>query len=123
VLNARIRKRWRQSNVAIALIGERADLAYPYDYLGAGPQTLQELVDGKHSFAATLRDATTPMIVVGSAAVARPDGAGCWAPTSSTRGRWARPSSSTRAATAMRAPSAPTWSCRAPPTPRRARPT
>jgi NADH-quinone oxidoreductase subunit G len=75
VLNARIRKRWRQSNVAIALIGERADLAYPYDYLGAGPQTLRDLVDGKHSFAAALRDAGNPMVVVGSAAISRPDGA------------------------------------------------
>jgi NADH-quinone oxidoreductase subunit G len=75
VLNARIRKRWRQSNVAVALIGERADLTYPYEYLGAGPQTLKEVLDGKHSFAGILRDAKRPMIIVGAAAVARPDGA------------------------------------------------
>ena len=37
VLNARIRKRWRAGKFPIGLIGERADLTYPYDYLGAGP--------------------------------------------------------------------------------------
>src|SRR5438876_2375301 len=36
VLNARIRKRWRMGRFPIALVGEQADLTYPYDYLGAG---------------------------------------------------------------------------------------
>jgi NADH-quinone oxidoreductase subunit G len=74
VLNARIRKRWRQGALTVAMIGERADLAYPYEYLGAGPQTLKDLLDGKHSFAGLLRDAKRPMVIVGAAAAARPDG-------------------------------------------------
>jgi NADH-quinone oxidoreductase subunit G len=74
VLNARIRKRWRQGSLAVALIGDRADLTYPYDYLGAGPQTLADVLDGKHSFAGILRDARRPMVIVGAAAAARPDG-------------------------------------------------
>lgn len=74
LLNARIRKRWRQGSLAIALIGERADLTYPYEYLGAGPQTLREVLDGKHSFAGVLRDAKRPMVIVGAAAAARADG-------------------------------------------------
>jgi NADH-quinone oxidoreductase subunit G len=73
VLNARIRKRWRQG-CAVGLIGERADLTYPYEYLGAGPQTLRDVADGKHSFAAMLAEAKHPMVIVGSAAAARPDG-------------------------------------------------
>ena len=73
VLNARIRKRWRQG-CTVALIGERADLTYPYEYLGAGPQTLRDVADGKQSFAATLAEAKHPMVIVGSAAAARPDG-------------------------------------------------
>ena len=36
VLNARIRKRWRAGNFPIGLIGEKVDLTYPYEYLGAG---------------------------------------------------------------------------------------
>jgi NADH-quinone oxidoreductase subunit G len=75
VLNVRIRKRWRQGNAAIGLIGERADLSYPYEYLGAGAQTLKDVAEGKHSFAATLREAKFPMVIVGAAAAARPDGA------------------------------------------------
>jgi NADH-quinone oxidoreductase subunit G len=75
ILNARIRKRWRQGGFAVGLIGERADLTYPYEYLGAGPQTLQDLADGKHSFGSALRGAKHPMVVVGGAAAARADGA------------------------------------------------
>ncbi|MGE0829296.1 MAG: NADH-quinone oxidoreductase subunit NuoG, partial [Hyphomonadaceae bacterium] len=37
VLNARIRKAWLHGDAKIAVIGERAELTYPYDYLGAGP--------------------------------------------------------------------------------------
>ncbi len=43
VLNARIRKRWRAGKFPIALIGERADLTYDYNYLGAGAETLAGL--------------------------------------------------------------------------------
>jgi NADH-quinone oxidoreductase subunit G len=76
VLNARIRKRWRQGNLAIALIGAAADLTYPYEYLGAGPQTLKDVAAAKHSFAGVLAEAKRPMIIVGAAAAARADGVG-----------------------------------------------
>src|SRR5579864_853431 len=36
ILNARIRKRWRAGKFPIGVIGPKADLTYPYDYLGAG---------------------------------------------------------------------------------------
>jgi NADH-quinone oxidoreductase subunit G len=74
LLNVRIRKRWRQGGLAVGLIGERVDLTYPYDYLGAGPQTLKDVADGKHSFAAALREAKHPAVIVGPAAAARADG-------------------------------------------------
>jgi NADH-quinone oxidoreductase subunit G len=73
VLNARIRKRWRAGNVPIGLIGPKADLTYPYDYLGAGPETLADI--GRHSFADALRKAARPLILVGAGALARRDGA------------------------------------------------
>jgi NADH-quinone oxidoreductase subunit G len=75
VLNARIRKRWRLGNFPVGLIGERVDLTYAYDYLGAGPDTLAELAAGRHGFADTLKKAEHPLILVGSGALARPDGA------------------------------------------------
>ena len=75
VLNARILKRWRQGGFKVGVIGEAAPLTYKYDYLGAGGQTLQEVADGKHSFAEVLKDAKRPLIIVGAGAVARADGA------------------------------------------------
>ncbi|HEY5607254.1 MAG TPA: molybdopterin-dependent oxidoreductase, partial [Alphaproteobacteria bacterium] len=75
VLNARIRKRWRAGKFPVALIGEQVDLTYPYEYLGAGPETLAELIGGRHSFAEVLKSAERPLIVVGNGALARPDGA------------------------------------------------
>ncbi|PTM90162.1 NADH-quinone oxidoreductase subunit NuoG [Mycoplana dimorpha] len=74
VLNARIRKRWRMGGFPIALIGERSDLRYDYEYLGAGPETLAELVDGKGSFFATLKQAKNPLIIIGQGALTRADG-------------------------------------------------
>jgi NADH-quinone oxidoreductase subunit G len=75
VLNARIRKRWRASPLAIGVIGERVDLTYPTQYLGAGPETLADLVAGKIDFAKILTDAKAPLIIVGAGALARHDGA------------------------------------------------
>jgi NADH-quinone oxidoreductase subunit G len=73
VLNARIRKRWRAGPFPVGLIGEKADLTYAYDYLGAGPETLAALAQSK--FAEVLKTAERPLILVGSGALARPDGA------------------------------------------------
>jgi NADH-quinone oxidoreductase subunit G len=72
VLNARIRKRWRLGNFPIALIGEKADLTYTYDYLGAGAETLADL--GKSKFAEAFKAAKRPLIIVGAGVFARKDG-------------------------------------------------
>ena len=74
VLNARIRKRWRAGQFPIGLIGEKADLTYAYDYLGAGPDTLAEIASGRHPFAERLKQAQHPVILVGQGALSRPDG-------------------------------------------------
>jgi NADH-quinone oxidoreductase subunit G len=73
ILNARIRKRWRAGKFPIGVIGPKADLTYPYDYLGAGPETLAAIT--RHSFADALRKAERPMVIVGGGAFARGDGA------------------------------------------------
>ncbi|MBB5044046.1 NADH-quinone oxidoreductase subunit NuoG [Shinella fusca] len=74
VLNARIRKRWRMDNFPIGVIGEEADLRYGYDYLGAGTDTLSGLLDGSVKFAAKLKKAARPMIIIGQGALSRADG-------------------------------------------------
>jgi NADH-quinone oxidoreductase subunit G len=75
VLNSRIRKRWRSGPYPVGLIGARADLHYPYEYLGQGPETLADLAAGKHAFADVLKGAQNPLIILGAGALARPDGA------------------------------------------------
>jgi NADH-quinone oxidoreductase subunit G len=69
IVNARIRKRWLRGDFKVSLIGEQVDLTYAYDYLGAGPETLADLV--KRAAAAGER----PMVLVGQGALSRKDGA------------------------------------------------
>ena len=68
VLNARIRKRWLKGNLLVGVIGEKADLTYDYNYLGAGPESLARFVD--HPPAQKER----PLLLIGQGALARPDG-------------------------------------------------
>jgi NADH-quinone oxidoreductase subunit G len=75
LVNARIRKRQRLGGFKIGRIGCPGDLTYPTTDLGAGPQSLVDLLAGEHSFAEVLERAERPMVVVGPGAVARPDGA------------------------------------------------
>ena len=75
VLNARIRKRYLMGNFPIAAIGEATDLTYKADFIGAGADTLADLLAGKQSFADTLNTAERPMIVVGQGALTGEDGA------------------------------------------------
>ena len=74
LVNARIRKTWLRKPIKIGVVGERLDLTYDYDYLGAGPQTLSEIASGEHAFAQVLKDAKAPMLIVGQGALSRADG-------------------------------------------------
>ena len=75
LVNARIRKRWRQGGLKTGVIGARRDLTYPYEHLGAGPRSLDDVVAGTHDFCKVLEAAERPMLITGSGAVARRDGA------------------------------------------------
>ena len=75
VLNARIRKRYLAGNFPIASIGEAVDLTYKAEFIGAGADTLADLLAGKQSFADTLKNTENPMIIVGQGALTRDDGA------------------------------------------------
>lgn len=68
ILNARIRKRWLRGDFKVSLIGEKADLTYTYDYLGAGPETLADVVKSAQAAGGK------PMVLVGQGALARADG-------------------------------------------------
>ena len=78
VLNARILKRWRQSQGHLPVgLDRRCRPISPigYEHLGAGPETLSQLASGSHPFLDKAKDAERPLVIVGQAALARPDGA------------------------------------------------
>ena len=74
-LNSRIRRRWRTGQLKVGFVGRETDLTYSHDYIGAGPASLAALAQGKHGFAKVLKSAKRPMIILGSGALARADGA------------------------------------------------
>ncbi|MBJ7483204.1 NADH-quinone oxidoreductase subunit NuoG [Brevundimonas sp.] len=72
LLNTRLRKIWLSGQAEIALIGEQADLTYPYSYLGAGSKTLAKLPKAALD---ALTKAERPAIIVGGGALAGKGGA------------------------------------------------
>jgi NADH-quinone oxidoreductase subunit G len=75
IINARLRKRWLHGGFHAAAIGPTLDPTFPITMLGAGPETLAALTEGKHPWAETLGAAKSPMLILGQGALARPDGA------------------------------------------------
>ena len=71
VLNARIRKRLNLGGCPVGLIGAPADLTYPVQHLGHGPDALT--LSG--AFADIWRAAKRPMVIVGQGALRGPAGA------------------------------------------------
>ena len=66
LLNTRLRKIWLSGQATVGVIGEQADLTYPYSYLGAGTQTLAKMPKAARD---ALTNAQRPAIIVGSAAL------------------------------------------------------
>ena len=62
------------NELRVALVGKPVDLTYGYDHLGDSPHVLEEIISGRHPLAKDLAAAERPMVVVGSAALQRPDG-------------------------------------------------
>ncbi|NXB35150.1 NDUS1 oxidoreductase, partial [Eulacestoma nigropectus] len=75
LFNARIRKSWLHNDLQVALVGSPVNLTYTYEHLGESPQILQDIASGKHAFSKVLDHAKKPMVVVGSTALQRSDGA------------------------------------------------
>ncbi|HXA71011.1 MAG TPA: NADH-quinone oxidoreductase subunit NuoG [Stellaceae bacterium] len=75
LVNARLRKRWLQGRFKLGAIGPPLDLTYPVTSLGAGPDALEALLSGTHSWAETLKAAKAPMLILGQGALRRRDGA------------------------------------------------
>jgi len=74
LVNARIRKTWLAKHTKVGVIGPQLKLNYPYKYLGAGPETLEDLLAGNGAFAEVLSNAKNPVIILGAGALRRIDG-------------------------------------------------
>uniref|UniRef100_A0A8D3BU74 NADH-ubiquinone oxidoreductase 75 kDa subunit, mitochondrial n=1 Tax=Scophthalmus maximus TaxID=52904 RepID=A0A8D3BU74_SCOMX len=75
MFNARIRKSWLHNELRVAMVGHNVDLSYTYDHLGEETSVLRELANGTHPFCQVLSAAKRPVVVVGSSALQREDGA------------------------------------------------
>jgi len=75
IVNSRIRRRWLTGALTVAAIGPIANSTYPVTSLGMTASTLKSLGEGSGDFAAKLKNAKNPMIIVGMGALAREDGA------------------------------------------------
>ncbi|KAK6347067.1 NADH dehydrogenase (ubiquinone) 78K chain precursor, 5-prime end [Orbilia brochopaga] len=64
VLNARIRKRWLNSDLEIGLVGENFESTFEYEHLGENTAQLKKALTGP--FGKKLAGAKRPMIIVGS---------------------------------------------------------
>ena len=73
IVNARIRKAWR-NGLKVYNLGIEADLTYPYEYLGNDLRLLSQIADGQDPLAEILSAAQKPMLILGAGALARPDG-------------------------------------------------
>ena len=74
VLNARIRKRYLKGRFPVAVVGPKANLTYKHEHLGDAASVLAAIADGSHPFAATLKAAAKPMLIIGQGALTRVDG-------------------------------------------------
>lgn len=75
VLNARIRKRQQKGGLAVGVIGPKMDQIFKYEHLGDSAALIEQIASGAHPFAAKLKAAQKPMLILGMGALSRHDGA------------------------------------------------
>merc|ERR550539_542752 len=75
VFNARLRKCWIHNELNVGVVGPKVDLTYDYDHLGDTTEALKQLAEGTHPLSARLAAAKNPVVIVGSEALQREDGA------------------------------------------------
>ncbi|MGD8325987.1 MAG: NADH-quinone oxidoreductase subunit NuoG [Sphingomonadales bacterium] len=75
IVNARLRKAVVKNGLKVARIGDADDLTYPVEELGNDAAVLGKIASGKHDIAKALKDAKRPMVIIGTGALRREDGA------------------------------------------------
>ena len=76
MLNARLRRAAIAGGTPVAMLGPKADLSYPHEYLGDAAAAIGDLAAEKHPLFGRLKAAKKPLIIVGSELLRRPDANG-----------------------------------------------
>ncbi len=69
ILNARIRKTFRNKKTRIFSIGDPGDQTYDYKIIGENTQTIKEIIEEKHEFNKVLNSAEKPLFILGESAL------------------------------------------------------
>ena len=69
ILNARIRKAFRNNRTPIFSIGDPGDQTYEYNIIGENTQTIKDFVEEKHEFNKIFNKAKKPLIIIGESAL------------------------------------------------------
>ncbi len=69
MLNARIRKAFKNNKTQIFSIGDPGDQTYDYKVLGNNTQIIKEIIEEKHDFNKIFNNAKHPMIIIGESAL------------------------------------------------------
>ena len=65
ILNARIRKAFKNNKTPIFSIGNLGDQTYEYKIIGDNTQTIKDIIEEKHDFNKVFNDAKKPLIILG----------------------------------------------------------
>jgi NADH-quinone oxidoreductase subunit G len=74
VLNSRIRKRFADGRYPVALVGQKTDMTFDYEFLGENSGVLEDILSEKCSFSKVLKKAKNPLIIMSSNIFCREDG-------------------------------------------------
>ena len=69
ILNARIRKAFRNNKTPIFSIGNPGDQTYEYKIIGDNTQTIKDIIEEKHEFNRVFNTAKKPLIIIGESAL------------------------------------------------------
>ena len=69
ILNARIRKAYRNNKTKIYSVGNPGDQTYDYKIIGENTQTIKDIIDEKHIFNKDFEKAKKPLIIIGESAL------------------------------------------------------
>ena len=69
ILNARIRKTFKNNKTKIFSIGNLGDQTYDYEIIGETTQIIKDIVEEKHEFNKTFNDAKKPLVIIGESAL------------------------------------------------------